>query len=239
MSYYCRTCQSLSRLFRCCHFRILTISYVSDLTLIVWFKNLHIVNNNHVALAIMQCILYSNYVYHFMIFIFNFRTILYVISRTWFLISQFPNSLFYTIELVTCIKKKQRYKVAPNKILLRKITVFIDPSLSSFQIYRGSSLPIPSPILIGFHQRSRKRLPFSFICGNRVTSHGARSYEGVERHLCFSVKSCFVSRELWDWRLPIEVGQGLLQLQAWVSANGVLKDCLIKVYLWDRILMKY
>ena len=25
--------------------------------------------------------------------------------------------------------------------------------------------------------------------------------------------------------------QGLLQLQAWVSANGVLKDCMIKVYL--------
>ena len=25
--------------------------------------------------------------------------------------------------------------------------------------------------------------------------------------------------------------QGLLQLQAWVYANGVLKDCMIKVYL--------
>ena len=30
---------------------------------------------------------------------------------------------------------------------------------------------------------------------------------------------------------PAEVYQGLLQLQAWVSANGVLKDCMIKVYL--------
>ena len=25
--------------------------------------------------------------------------------------------------------------------------------------------------------------------------------------------------------------QGLLQLQAWVSANGVLKDCIINLYL--------
>ena len=25
--------------------------------------------------------------------------------------------------------------------------------------------------------------------------------------------------------------QGFLQLQAWVSANGVLKDCMIKLYL--------
>ena len=35
-----------------------------------------------------------------------------------------------------------------------------------------------------------------------------------------------------------EFGQGVLQLQAWVSANGVLKDCMIKVYLRYRILMK-
>ena len=32
--------------------------------------------------------------------------------------------------------------------------------------------------------------------------------------------------------------QGLLQPQAWVSADGVLKDCVIKVYLGYRILMK-
>ena len=35
------------------------------------------------------------------------------------------------------------------------------------------------------------------------------------------------------------ISQGLLQLQAWVSSNGVLKDCMIKVYLSYRILMKY
>ena len=33
--------------------------------------------------------------------------------------------------------------------------------------------------------------------------------------------------------------QGVLQLQTWVSANGVLKDCMKKVYLVYRILMKY
>ena len=38
---------------------------------------------------------------------------------------------------------------------------------------------------------------------------------------------------------PHEQYQRLLQLQAWVSAHGVLKDCMIKVYLWSRILMKY
>ena len=45
-----------------------------------------------------------------------------------------------------------------------------------------------------------------------------------------------------NWRPLIscvEWCQGLLQHQALVSANGVLKDCMIKVYLWDRILMKY
>ena len=33
--------------------------------------------------------------------------------------------------------------------------------------------------------------------------------------------------------------QGLLQLQAGVSANGVLKDCIIKMYRKYLILMKY
>ena len=33
--------------------------------------------------------------------------------------------------------------------------------------------------------------------------------------------------------------QDLLQLQAWVSANGVLKDCMIKVCLGYSIRMKY
>ena len=33
--------------------------------------------------------------------------------------------------------------------------------------------------------------------------------------------------------------QGVLQLQAWVSVNGVLKDCMIKLYLGYRILIKY
>ena len=44
------------------------------------------------------------------------------------------------------------------------------------------------------------------------------------------------------WRLVKRYqhhNQGFLQLQAWVSANGVQKDCTIKVYLWYRILMKY
>ena len=36
-----------------------------------------------------------------------------------------------------------------------------------------------------------------------------------------------------------EVDQGFLQLQAWVSTNGVLKDCMTKVYLVYGILMKY
>ena len=31
--------------------------------------------------------------------------------------------------------------------------------------------------------------------------------------------------------------KGFLQLQAWVSANGVLKDCMIKVYFWYRIMI--
>ena len=33
--------------------------------------------------------------------------------------------------------------------------------------------------------------------------------------------------------------KAILQLQAWVSANWVLKDWMIKVYLWYRMLMKY
>ena len=35
------------------------------------------------------------------------------------------------------------------------------------------------------------------------------------------------------------LAQGLLQLQAWVSANGTLKDCTIKVYIGHRTQMKY
>ena len=32
-------------------------------------------------------------------------------------------------------------------------------------------------------------------------------------------------------RIGFGSSQGLLQLEAWVSANGGLKDCMIKVYL--------
>ena len=58
-----------------------------------------------------------------------------------------------------------------------------------------------------------------------------------------------VARSITGWAeaapiytMPVAVRgycQGILQLQAWVSANGVLKDCIIKVYLWYQILMKY
>ena len=48
--------------------------------------------------------------------------------------------------------------------------------------------------------------------------------------------------DLTDWPLPPTLYRAVPNpstLQAWVSTNGVLKDCMIKVQLWCRILLKY
>ena len=51
-----------------------------------------------------------------------------------------------------------------------------------------------------------------------------------------------LKRPLWLTSVgctKVELNQGLLQHQSWVSTNGVLKDCMIKYYLGYRILIKY
>ena len=45
----------------------------------------------------------------------------------------------------------------------------------------------------------------------------------IQKIIVLKVKVLFI--------LLIRISQGVLQLQTWVSANGVLKDCMITVYL--------